>query len=151
MVLCPGSLNSGKFSFFLALKPASAFSESALAPRITTPSSSKCFFASRNSDASIVQPEVLAFGKKKRSTRLPRKSESETSLPSSAFRVNSGALSPSFSIWIISSYLEHFISSRLDIRNLPKDPYLRKRHRLSASNHFRGFANNLRGFILLTQ
>src|SRR5258708_13835070 len=93
-----GSLSSGKFSLFFSLNEACAFTESPLAPRITTPSLSNCFFASRNSDASTVQPEVLAFGKKKRITRLPRKSDRDTSLPSSAFRRNSGALSPTLSM-----------------------------------------------------
>src|SRR5258707_4591200 len=65
---------------------------------MTTFSLSNCFFASRNSDASVVQPEVLAFGKKNSSTRLPRKSVSDTSFPSSAFTLKSGALSPAFSI-----------------------------------------------------
>jgi hypothetical protein len=44
------------------LKLAWALTESPLMPRMTTPILSNCFFASRNSDASMVQPEVLAFG-----------------------------------------------------------------------------------------
>jgi hypothetical protein len=55
---------------------------------------SNFFFASRNSDASTVQPGVFAFGKKKSSTRRPLKSLSESCLPPSEARVNSGALSP---------------------------------------------------------
>src|SRR5712664_255611 len=99
-----GSLSSGKLSFCFSLKPAWAFTESPLAPRTTTLSLSNCFFASRNSDASMVQPVVLALGKKKSRTRLPRKSERETSLPSSAFTLKSGALSPGFSICIFPSF-----------------------------------------------
>ena len=59
---------------------------------------SSCFFASRNSDASTVQPDVFALGKKNKITRLPRKSDSETSLPSSLLNLKSGALSPALSI-----------------------------------------------------
>src|SRR6267378_737479 len=67
-------------------------------PRNATLTFSSCFFASRNSDASTVQPEVLAFGKKNRITRFPRKSDRDTSLPSSPLSLKSGALSPVFSI-----------------------------------------------------
>src|ERR1700676_4456295 len=97
-ILLVGSLSSGKFSFCLALKLAKAVSLSALAPRMATPAFSNFDFASRNSDASMVQPGVLAFGKKKRKTRLPWKSSSAMSLPSSDFRWKAGALAPGFSM-----------------------------------------------------
>ena len=62
MVLWVGSLSNGKLRFSLALNEAWALTGSALRPRMATPSLSKSFFASRNSDASIVQPVVLALG-----------------------------------------------------------------------------------------
>lgn len=62
MVLRLGSLKRSKFSFCLALNLACAATESPLAPRMTVLILSKCFFASRNSDASVVQPGVLALG-----------------------------------------------------------------------------------------
>src|SRR5258708_8082037 len=101
-----GSLSRGKFRFSLALKEAWASTESALSPRMATPSLSKSFFASRNSDASIVQPEVLALGKRKSKTRWAWKSFKESSLPWSVLRRKSGALAPGFSIRFASSYLE---------------------------------------------
>src|SRR5258707_834466 len=151
MVLWVGSLSKGKLSLCFSLNETRALTGSALMPRMATPRWSNCFFASRNSDASMVQPGVLALGNKKRRTRWPAKSFSAISRPSSESRRKAGALAPIFSIWLASSYLEHFILSRLDVRNLPYNPYLRKRHWLSASNHFRDFANNLCGFDLLTQ
>src|SRR5215469_12447937 len=72
--------------------------ESALAARMATLSLSNFFFASRNSDASTIQPEVLALGKKKSRTRLPLKSLSATVLSSSDWRRNAGALSPGLSM-----------------------------------------------------
>src|SRR5229473_6655632 len=98
MVLWSGSLSRGKLRFWFSLKEAWAFTESALIPRMATPSLSKSSFASRNSDASIVQPEVLALGKRKRRTRWPAKSLSAISLPSSDGRRKAGALAPIFSI-----------------------------------------------------
>jgi hypothetical protein len=62
---------------------------------------SKSFFASRNSDASVVQPGVLALGKKNSTTRFPWHSPREISLLSSVFKRNSGALSPGFSIALL--------------------------------------------------
>ncbi len=62
MVLWVGSLSNGKLRFCLALKEAWALTGSALMPRMATPRLSNSFFASRNSDASMVQPEVLALG-----------------------------------------------------------------------------------------
>src|SRR5579883_2158761 len=98
IILCSGSLRRGKFSFCFSRKLASAFSLSALAPRIATPRLSSSCFASRNSDASVVQPGVFALGKKKRITRLPLKSFSAISSPLSDRRRKSGAFSPAFSI-----------------------------------------------------
>ena len=99
IILWVGSPSSGKLSFCFFLKFARAFSGSALTPRIATFSLSKLFFASRNSDASVVQPGVLAFGKKKSTTLFPRKSLRETRSPVSLFNVKSGALSAIFSIF----------------------------------------------------
>ncbi len=62
IILCSGSLKSMKLNLYFSLKRASAFTESALTPTISTFNVSKCFFASRNSDASTVQPGVSAFG-----------------------------------------------------------------------------------------
>src|SRR5215467_12483070 len=98
MVLWSGSLSSGKLNLYLALNRAWALTESALAPRMATLSLSNFFFASRNSDASMIQPEVLALGKKKRRTRLPLKSLRATGLSSSEWRRNAGALSPGLSM-----------------------------------------------------
>jgi len=50
------------------------------------------FFASRNSDASIVQTGRVGSGEEKEGTRCPAKSLSETSLSSSDLRRNAGAL-----------------------------------------------------------
>src|SRR5216684_863423 len=77
MVLWVGSLSKGKLSLYFFLKEERGLRGSALMPRMATPSLSNSFFASRNSDASIVQPEVLALGKKKRRTRWPAKSFKE--------------------------------------------------------------------------
>src|SRR5579885_1511240 len=98
IILCSGSLRRGKFSFCFSRKLASAFSLSALAPRIATPRWSNSCFASRNSDASVVQPGVFALGKKKRITRLPLKSFSAISSPLSDRRRKLGAFSPALSI-----------------------------------------------------
>jgi hypothetical protein len=101
IILWVGSPSSEKFSFCFCLKLASAFSASALAPRIATFCLSKCFFASRNSDASVVQPGVLALGKKNNTTRFPLKSPSDTSAPVSLLSVKSGAWFPIFSMTCI--------------------------------------------------
>src|SRR5712692_3350594 len=98
MVLWVGSPSKGKLSLYFSLKEESALTVSALMPRMATPSLSKSSFASRNSDASTVQPEVLALGKKKRRTRWPVKSLSATSLPSSDLRRKAGTLAPSLSM-----------------------------------------------------
>src|SRR5437899_247188 len=60
---------------------------------MTAPAFCSFLYASRNPDASIVQPGVSALGKKNRTTVLPRKSFSETFLPFSSGKVKSGALS----------------------------------------------------------
>src|SRR5437870_2547430 len=62
-------------------------------PRITAPAFCRFLYASRNSDASMVQPGVSALGKKNKTTLLPRKSFSETFLPFSSGKEKSGALS----------------------------------------------------------
>src|SRR5438477_5771911 len=62
-------------------------------PRTTAPAFCNFLYASRNPDASIVQPGVSALGKKNRTTVLPRKLFSETFRPSSSGKVKSGALS----------------------------------------------------------
>src|SRR5437016_4775541 len=98
MVLWPGSLSKGKLRFCFALNEARALTGSALMPRMATPRLSNSFFASRNSDASIVQPGVLALGKKNRRTRSPEKSLSASSLPSSDLRRKAGTLEPTLSI-----------------------------------------------------
>ncbi|HVH60238.1 MAG TPA: hypothetical protein VM709_07885, partial [Candidatus Sulfotelmatobacter sp.] len=92
------SLSKGKLNPYLALNKACALTESALMPKMATLSLSNFLFASRNSDASTVQPEVLALGKKNSTTRFPRKSLSETVLFSSDGRRNAGALSPGLSL-----------------------------------------------------
>src|SRR5215472_6378906 len=97
MVLWPGSLSNGKLNLYLALNKACALTESALMPRMATLSLSNFFFASRNSDASTIQPEVLALGKNNR-TRFPLKSLSETVLFSSDGSWKAGALSPGLSM-----------------------------------------------------
>jgi len=98
MVWWLGSLSKGKLNLYLALNKACALTESALMPRTATLSFSNFFFASRNSDASMIQPEVLALGKKKSRTRFRLKSLSETVLFSSDCRRNAGALSPGLSM-----------------------------------------------------
>ena len=102
IILWLGSPSRGKLSFCFSRKLASAFSGSALTPRMATFSLSKRLFASRNSDASVVQPGVFALGKKNITTRLPLKSFSDSSFPVSLFSVNSGALSPIFNMPILS-------------------------------------------------
>src|SRR5438034_2634968 len=74
MVWWLGSLSKGKLNLYLALNKACALTESALMPRTATLSFSNFFFASRNSDASMIRPEVLALGKKKSRTRFRLKS-----------------------------------------------------------------------------
>ncbi len=64
MALKSGSLSSGKLTFCLALNFACASTLSALQPRIAAPALSNFAFASRNSDASVIQPGVFALGKK---------------------------------------------------------------------------------------
>src|SRR5205807_9548789 len=98
MVLWSGSLSNGKLNLYLALNRACALTESALMPRMAVLSWSNFFFASRNSDASMIQPVVLALGKKKSRTRRPLKSLSETSLSSSDRWRKAGALSPGLSM-----------------------------------------------------
>lgn len=58
------SASKEKFSLCLALNFAWASTESPLQPTIAALSFSNLAMASRNSDASLVQPGVLAFGKK---------------------------------------------------------------------------------------
>src|SRR5262249_19166615 len=65
---------------------------------MVTPCLSNCRFASRNSDASMVHPEVLALGKRKRRMRWPLKSLRVTALSSSDLRWMLGALSPGLSM-----------------------------------------------------
>ena len=60
---------------------------------MTAPAFCRFLYASRNPDASIVQPGVSALGKKNKTTVLPRKSFSETFLPFSSGKEKSGALS----------------------------------------------------------
>jgi hypothetical protein len=71
---------------------------SALHPRMVVPSFSNFVFASRNSDASVVQPGVSALTKKYSRMFFPRKSESETIFPSSLGSENAGATSPGCNI-----------------------------------------------------
>src|SRR5215470_18434213 len=104
MVLWSGLLSRGKLNLYLALKMAWALTESALRPRMATLSLSNFFFASRNSDASTIQPGVLALGKKKRRTRLPLKSLRATVLSSSDWRRNAGALEPGLSMGTLDGH-----------------------------------------------
>src|SRR5437016_13071881 len=62
-------------------------------PRTTAPVFCSFLYASRNPDASMVQPGVSALGKKKSTTVLPRKSFKATFLPFSSGKEKSGALS----------------------------------------------------------
>jgi len=68
---CGWSPSSGKLSFCFFLKFARAFSGSALTPKIATFSLSKLFFASRNSDASVVQPGCWPSERKKAPRSFP--------------------------------------------------------------------------------
>jgi len=56
------SASSGIFRLFLSLKLACFVTLSGLMPMTTDPVSSILVFASRNPDASLVQPDVSAFG-----------------------------------------------------------------------------------------
>ncbi|HEY5161554.1 MAG TPA: hypothetical protein VII81_00960, partial [Terriglobales bacterium] len=62
-------------------------------PTITAPLFSNFLCASRNSDASMFQPGVLALGKKYRTRVLPRKSFNDLGFPSWSGKLKSGALS----------------------------------------------------------
>src|SRR5260370_26954455 len=106
MVLGVGELSRGKLSLCFCLNPASALMGSALMPRMATPSLSNCLFASRNSDASMVPPGVLAWGKKERRTRWAAKSLSLISLPSSDSRRKAGALGATLSVQVPLSKMQ---------------------------------------------
>jgi hypothetical protein len=56
--------------------------------------------SSRKSQASCVQPGVIAFEKKNTTTRFPAKSESFTTLPASSASANSGAFFPTSSAMV---------------------------------------------------
>src|SRR5204862_6067964 len=63
-------------------------------PRTVMPAEFRLARLSRKSQASLVQPGVIAAGQKYTITRWPRNEDSETSLPSASSNVNSGAGSP---------------------------------------------------------
>jgi len=64
-----GSLSKGKLSLCFSLNETRALTGSALMPRMATPRWSNCFFASRNSDASMVNRECW-LGKEKEEDTL---------------------------------------------------------------------------------
>src|ERR1700730_2688648 len=103
MISNSGSENREKSSLCPALNSDRASTESALQPTTVVWRAVNFFIASRNSDASLVQPGVLAFGKKYRRRFCSRKSASDTVRPSSVAARKAGALAPVLSAVVVST------------------------------------------------
>src|ERR1700680_453706 len=103
MISNSGSENREKTRLCPALNLDRASTESALQPTTVVWRAVNFFIASRNSDASLVQPGVLAFGKKYRRRFCLRKSASDTVRPSSVVARKSGAMSPLLSTVVLST------------------------------------------------